>query len=44
MESIEHTRNKCDVFTPDGISKIMSNYLPNNGGNLLEPLLEMGSC
>ena len=42
MESIEHTRNKCDVFTPDGISKIMSNYLPNNGGNLLEPSVGNG--
>lgn len=38
----QHTRNKCDVFTPDGISKIMSNYLPNHGGNLLEPSVGNG--
>ena len=42
MESTQHTRNKCDVFTPDGISKVMSNYLPNNGGNLLEPSVGNG--
>ena len=39
----QHTRNKCDVFTPDGISKIMSNYLPEHGGNLLEPSVGNGN-
>ena len=34
--------NKCDVFTPEKISKIMASYLHTNG-NLLEPSVGIGS-
>ena len=33
--------NKCDVFTPDAISKIMASYLTHTG-NLLEPAVGDG--
>ena len=33
---------KCDVFTPDKISKLMSNYLTNSG-TLLEPSVGTGN-
>lgn len=34
--------DKCDIFTPDNISKIMSSYLLNEG-NLLEPSVGEGN-
>ena len=34
--------NKCDIFTPESISKIMASYL-SNSGNLLEPAVGSGN-
>ena len=34
--------SKCDVFTPDDISKLMASKL-NNKGNILEPSVGTGN-
>ena len=33
---------KCDIFTPDNISKLMASYL-KKGGSLLEPSVGTGN-
>ena len=41
MDNSLQNFTKCDIFTPDNISKLMSSYL-NKNGNILEPAVGDG--
>lgn len=43
MEESLETFNKCDIFTPDEISLLMSNKLSTNSISLLEPSVGTGN-